>query len=105
MKTTDKEALHSATLCAGKTACFTGCEQKCYRINTGKILESSSIAAVLIMQAWAELAYLADIGVSNHAIQWIARPWKRSMTFAGLKHNPGAESSHAVAYVKKAGIR
>jgi tryptophan synthase beta chain len=104
MKTTDKEALHSATLCKGEDGVLHGMRTKVLQNKYGQILESSSIAAGLdYAGVGPELANLADIGrlkpcysMDSEALE----AFHDLCRFEGII--PALESSHAVAYVKKA---
>lgn len=103
MKTTDKEAQHSATLCAGEEGVLHGARTKVLQNKYGQILESSSIAAGLdYAGVGPELAYLADIGrikpcysLDSEALD----AFHDLCRFEGII--PALESSHAIAYVKK----
>ena len=104
LKTTEKEALHSASLCAGQEGVLHGARTKVLQNKYGQILESSSIAAGLdYAGVGPELAYLADIGrimpcysLDSEALE----AFHDLCRFEGII--PALESSHAIAYVKKA---
>jgi tryptophan synthase beta chain len=104
MKTTEKEALHSATLCAGEEGILHGARTKVLQNRNGQILESSSIAAGLdYAGVGPELAYLADIGriIPRNSMDCEALDAFHDLCrLEGII--PALESSHAVAYVKKA---
>ena len=104
MKVTDKEALHSATLCAGEEGVLHGMHTKVLQNEYGQILESSSIAAGLdYAGVGPELAYLADIGrikPRNSMDSEALMAFHDLCRLEGII--PALESSHAIAYVKKA---
>jgi tryptophan synthase beta chain len=104
MKTTDKEALHSATLCAGEEGVLHGARTKVLQNKYGQILESSSIAAGLdYAGVGPELAYLSDTGrmkPCNSLDKEALEAFSDLCRFEGII--PALESSHAIAYVKKA---
>jgi len=104
MKVTEKEALHSATLCAGEEGVLHGARTKVLQNKFGQILESSSIAAGLdYAGVGPELAYLADIGRIKPCYSMDSEAldaFHDLCRFEGII--PALESSHAVAYVKKA---
>jgi tryptophan synthase beta chain len=103
MMTTEKEAFHSATLCAGQEGVLHGMLTKVLQNKDGQILESSSIAAGLdYAGVGPELAYLADTGrikpcysMDGQALQ----AFHDLCRFDGII--PALESSHALAYVRK----
>jgi tryptophan synthase beta chain len=104
MKITDKEALHSATLCAGEEGVLHGARTKVLQNKYGQILESSSIAAGLdYAGVGPELAYLSDTGrikPCNSLDKEALEAFSDLCRFEGII--PALESSHAIAYVKKA---
>jgi tryptophan synthase beta chain len=104
MKVTDKEALHSATLCTGEDGVLHGMRTKVLQNKYGQILESSSIAAGLdYAGVGPELAYLADIGRLKPCNSMDAEALDAFNDLCMLEGIiPALESSHAVAYVKKA---
>jgi tryptophan synthase beta chain len=104
MKTTDKEALHSASLCAGEEGVLHGMRTKVLQNKYGQILESSSIAAGLdYAGVGPELAYLADIGRIKPRNSMDSEALEAFHDLCRLEGIiPALESSHAVAYVKKA---
>lgn len=100
----DKVAMHSASLCAGEEGVLHGARTKILQNCYGQILESSSIAAGLdYAGVGPELAYLADIRriepryvEDKEAIE----AFHDLCRLEGII--PALESSHALAYVKKA---
>ncbi|MCX9011132.1 MAG: tryptophan synthase subunit beta [Candidatus Methanoperedens sp.] len=104
LKSTDKEALHSATLCAGEEGVLHGARTKVLQNKYGQILESSSIAAGLdYAGVGPELAYLADIGRIKPCYSLDSEALEAFHDLCRLEGIiPALESSHAVAYVKKA---
>ena len=104
MKTTEKEALHSATLCTGEDGILHGMRTKVLQNKYGQILESSSIAAGLdYAGVGPELAYLADIGRLKPCNSMDSEALLAFHDLCRLEGIiPALESSHAVAYVKKA---
>ncbi len=104
MKATEKEALHSATLCRGEEGVLHGMRTKVLQNKQGQILESSSIAAGLdYAGVGPELAHLADTGRIKPCYSMDAEAldaFHDLCMFEGII--PALESSHAVAYVKKA---
>jgi len=104
MKITDKEALHSATLCKGEDGVLHGMRTKVLQNKYGQILESSSIAAGLdYAGVGPELAYLADIGRLKPCYSMDSEALSAFHDLCRLEGIiPALESSHAVAYVKKA---
>lgn len=104
METTAKEALHSASLCRGGEGVLHGMRTKVLQDADGQILESSSIAAGLdYAGVGPELAYLADTGRITPCYSLDS---EALLAFHDLcRHEgiiPALESSHALAYVKKA---
>jgi tryptophan synthase beta chain len=104
MKTTDKEALHSATLCKGEDGVLHGMRTKVLQNKYGQILESSSIAAGLdYAGVGPELAYLADTGRLKPCYSMDSEALDAFHDLCRLEGIiPALESSHAIAYVKKA---
>ncbi len=104
MKTTDKEALHSASLCAGEEGVLHGMRTKVLQNKYGQILESSSIAAGLdYAGVGPELAYLAEAGRIKPCNSMDSEALEAFHDLCRLEGIiPALESSHAVAYVKKA---
>lgn len=104
MRTTDKEAFHSASLCTGEEGVLHGARTKVLQNRYGQILESSSIAAGLdYAGVGPELAYLTDTGrlKPRHSSDGDAlEAFHDLCRFEGII--PALESSHALAYVKKA---
>ncbi|MFZ3059512.1 MAG: tryptophan synthase subunit beta [Candidatus Methanoperedens sp.] len=104
MKVTEKEALHSATLCTGEEGILHGMHTKVLQNKYGQILESSSIAAGLdYAGVGPELAYLADIGRIKPRNSMDSEALDAFHDLCRLEGIiPALESSHALAYVKKA---
>ncbi len=104
MKTTEKEALHSASLCMGEEGVLHGMRTKVLQNKYGQILESSSIAAGLdYAGVGPELAYLADTGRIRPCSSMDSEALEAFHDLCRLEGIiPALESSHAVAYVKKA---
>jgi len=104
MKTTDKVAMHSASLCAGEEGVLHGARTKILQNRYGQILESSSIAAGLdYAGVGPELAYLADIGRIEPRYSEDKEALEAFHDLCRLEGIiPALESSHALAYVKKA---
>jgi len=104
LKCTEKAALHSASLCVGEEGILHGARTKILQDKNGQILESESVSAGLDYSGVGpELAYLSESG----------RVTARNVTddealdaFNGLSRLegiiPALESSHALAYLKKA---
>lgn len=104
LKTTDKEALHSASLCAGEEGMLHGMRTKVLQNKYGQILESSSIAAGLdYAGVGPELAYLADTGRIKPCYSLDKEAMDTFHELCRLEGIiPALESAHALAYVKKA---
>ncbi len=104
MKKTDKEALHSASLCTGEEGILHGMRTKVLQNKYGQILESSSIAAGLdYAGVGPELAYLADVGRIKPRYSMDSEALDAFHDLCRLEGIiPALESSHAIAYVKKA---
>jgi tryptophan synthase beta chain len=103
MKTTEKEALHSASLCVGEEGILQGAHTLILQDKYGQILESSSVSAGLDYSGVGpELAHLADVGRitpccanDNEALE----AFYELSRLEGII--PALESSHAIAYVMK----
>ena len=103
LKSTNKEALHSASLCVGEDGILQGAYTKILQDEYGQILESSSVSAGLDYSGVGpELAYLADIGriepryvTDEEALEAF---YELSRTEGII---PALESSHAIAHVMK----
>ncbi len=104
LKTTDKEALHSASLCAGEEGVLHGMRAEVLQNKYGQILESSSIAAGLdYAGVGTELAYLADTGRIKPCYSLDKEALDAFHELCRLEGIiPALESAHALAYVKKA---
>ncbi len=103
LKNTDREALHSSSLCIGEEGILQGAHTLILQDRYGQILESSSVSAGLDYSGVGpELAHLADIGritpcnVSDHEA---LEAFYELSRMEGII--PALESSHAVAYVMK----
>lgn len=101
LKNTEKEALHSASLCVGEDGVLQGAHTKILQDEYGQILESSSISAGLDYSGVGpELAHLADIGRIEPRYVTDEDALK---AFYELSREegiiPALESSHALAYV------
>ncbi len=98
-------ALHSASLCKGEEGVLHGARTKILQDPYGQILESHSIAAGLdYAGVGPELAYLAEQGrikPRNIGDQEALAAFQDLSRFEGII--PALESSHALAYLKKAG--
>lgn len=103
MKTTEKEALHSSSLCAGEEGILQGAHTMILQDRYGQILESSSVSAGLDYSGVGpELAHLADIGritPCNVSDDEALEAFYELSRLEGII--PALESSHAVAYVMK----
>jgi tryptophan synthase beta chain len=103
LKSTDREALHSASLCAGEDGILQGAHTRVLQDRYGQILESSSVSAGLDYSGVGpELAHLADIGRINpcnvNDDEALEAFYELSRTEGII---PALESSHAIAYVMK----
>ncbi|MDK2913069.1 MAG: tryptophan synthase beta chain, partial [Methanolobus sp.] len=103
LKNTEKEALHSASLCAGEDGILQGAHTRVLQDRYGQILESSSVSAGLDYSGVGpELAHLADIGrikpCNVNDEEALEAFYELSRTEGII---PALESSHAVAYVMK----
>ncbi len=104
LKCTQKAALHSACLCAGEEGILHGARTKVLQDKNGQILESESISAGLDYSGVGpELAYLSESGrvtaryaTDNEALE----AFHELSRLEGII--PALESSHALAYLKKA---
>ncbi len=104
LKVTEKTAHHSASLCTGEDGVLHGARTKILQNKYGQILESHSIAPGLdYAGVGPELAYLAETGriaprcvTDDEAVD----AFHDLSKLEGII--PALESSHAVAYVKKA---
>ncbi|WP_255335451.1 tryptophan synthase subunit beta [Methanosarcina sp. KYL-1] len=104
LKCTEKAALHSACLCAGEEGVLHGARTKVLQDKNGQILESESISAGLDYSGVGpELAYLAETGrvTARYATDDEAlEAFHELSRLEGII--PALESSHALAYLKKA---
>ncbi|AFV22698.1 tryptophan synthase subunit beta [Methanolobus psychrophilus R15] len=103
LKSTDREALHSASLCAGEDGILQGAHTRVLQDRYGQILESSSVSAGLDYSGVGpELAHLADIGRINpcnvNDEEALEAFYELSRTEGII---PALESSHAISYVMK----
>jgi tryptophan synthase beta chain len=103
LKSTAKEALHSASLCVGEDGILQGAHTRVLQDRYGQILESSSVSAGLDYSGVGpELAYLADIGrirpCNVNDEEALEAFYELSRTEGII---PALESSHALAYVMK----
>lgn len=103
LKNTEKEALHSASLCAGEDGILQGAHTRVLQDRYGQILESSSVSAGLDYSGVGpELAHLADIGriqpCNVNDEEALEAFYELSRTEGII---PALESSHAIAYVMK----
>lgn len=103
LKTTEKEALHSASLCVGEEGILQGAHTLILQDKYGQILESSSVSAGLDYSGVGpELAYLADIGRIKPRTVNDDEALEAFYELSRLEGIiPALESSHAVAYVMK----
>ncbi|MBN2109647.1 MAG: tryptophan synthase subunit beta, partial [Methanosarcinaceae archaeon] len=103
LKTTEKEALHSASLCVGEEGVLQGAHTLVLQNRYGQILESSSVSAGLDYSGVGpELAHLADIGrvePCNVSDDEALEAFYELSRLEGII--PALESSHAIAYVMK----
>lgn len=104
LQCTKKAALHSACLCAGEEGILHGARTKVLQDENGQILESESISAGLDYSGVGpELAYLAESGrvTARYATDREAlEAFHELSRLEGII--PALESSHALAYLKKA---
>ncbi len=103
LKSTAKEALHSASLCVGEDGILQGAHTRVLQDRYGQILESSSVSAGLDYSGVGpELAYLADTGrirpCNVNDEEALEAFYELSRTEGII---PALESSHALAYVMK----
>ena len=103
LKSTDREALHSASLCAGEDGILQGAHTRVLQDRYGQILESSSVSAGLDYSGVGpELAHLADIGrispCNVNDDEALEAFYELSRTEGII---PALESSHAIAYMMK----
>lgn len=103
LKSNEKEALHSASLCVGEDGILQGAHTKVLQDRYGQILESSSVSAGLDYSGVGpELAHLADIGrikpCNVNDEEALEAFYELSRTEGII---PALESSHAIAYVMK----
>jgi tryptophan synthase beta chain len=103
LKSTAKEALHSASLCVGEDGILQGAHTRVLQDKYGQILESSSVSAGLDYSGVGpELAHLADIGrirpCNVNDGEALEAFYELSRTEGII---PALESSHALAYVMK----
>ena len=104
LKCTEKAAFHSACLCAGEEGILHGALTKVLQDKNGQILESESVSAGLDYSGVGpELAYLAE---SRRVTALYATDDEAVEAFHELSRLegiiPALESSHALAYLKKA---
>ncbi|RLG23681.1 tryptophan synthase subunit beta [Methanosarcinales archaeon] len=104
LKTTKTAALHSASLCVGEDGVLHGARTKILQDRYGQILESSSIAPGLdYAGVGPELSRLVDCGrvIADNIQDFEAlEAFHELSRLEGII--PALESSHAVAYLKKA---
>ena len=104
LRCTEKAALHSASLCAGEEGILHGARTKVLQDKNGQILESESVSAGLDYSGVGpELASLAESGrvtaryvTDDEAVE----AFNELSRLEGII--PALESSHALAYLKKA---
>lgn len=104
LKCTEKAALHSASLCIGEEGILHGARTKILQDKNGQILESESVSAGLDYSGVGpELAYLSESGrvtaryvTDDEALD----AFNELSRLEGII--PALESSHALAYLKKA---
>jgi tryptophan synthase beta chain len=104
LKCTEKAAFHSACLCAGEKGILHGALTKVLQDKDGQILESESVSAGLDYSGVGpELAYLAEThrvtalyATDDEAVE----AFHELSCLEGII--PALESSHALAYLKKA---
>ena len=104
LKCTEKAAFHSACLCAGEEGILHGALTKVLQDKNGQILESESVSAGLDYSGVGpELAYLSE---SRRVTALYATDDEAVEAFHELSRLegiiPALESSHALAYLKKA---
>ena len=104
LKCTEKAAFHSACLCAGEEGILHGALTKVLQDKNGQILESESVSAGLDYSGVRpELAYLAE---TRRVTALYATDDEAVEAFHELSRLegiiPALESSHALAYLKKA---
>ncbi len=104
LKCTEKAAFHSACLCAGEEGILHGALTKVLQDKNGQILESESVSAGLDYSGVGpELAYLAE---TRRVTALYATDDEAVEAFHELSRLegiiPALESSHALAYLKKA---
>jgi len=104
LKCTEKAAFHSASLCAGEEGILHGARTKVLQDKNGQILESESVSAGLDYSGVGpELAYLSENGrvTARYATDSEAlEAFHELSRLEGII--PALESSHALAYLKKA---
>jgi tryptophan synthase beta chain len=104
MESTDKSALHSASLCVGEEGVLHGARTKILQDPYGQILESHSVSAGLDYSGVGpELAYLAETGriiPANTSDDEALAAFHELSLMEGII--PALESSHALAYLAKA---
>lgn len=104
LKCTEKAAFHSACLCAGEEGILHGALTKVLQDKNGQILESESVSAGLDYSGVGpELAYLSE---TRRVTALYATDDEAVEAFHELSRLegiiPALESSHALAYLKKA---
>lgn len=104
LKCTKKAALHSASLCVGEEGILHGARTKILQDKNGQILESESVSAGLDYSGVGpELAYLAETGRVNARYATDDEALEAFHELSRLEGIiPALESSHALAYLKKA---
>lgn len=104
LKCTEKAAFHSASLCAGEEGILHGARTKLLQDKDGQILESESVSAGLDYSGVGpELAYLAETGRVNARYATDDEALEAFHELSRLEGIiPALESSHALAYLKKA---
>ncbi|AKB35924.1 Tryptophan synthase beta chain [Methanosarcina siciliae C2J] len=104
LKCTEKAALHSASLCVGEEGILHGARTKILQDKNGQILESESVSAGLDYSGVGpELAYLSESGrvtARNVTDDEALDAFNELSRLEGII--PALESSHALAYLKKA---
>ncbi len=104
LKCTEKAALHSASLCAGEEGILHGARTKVLQDKNGQILESESVSAGLDYSGVGpELAALAESG--RVTARYVTDDEALEAFNELSRHEgiiPALESSHALAYLKKA---
>lgn len=104
LKCTAKKALHSASLCTGNEGVLHGARTKVLQDRHGQILESESVSAGLDYSGVGpELAYLSETGRVTPCYATDEEALEAFHELSRLEGIiPALESSHALAYLKKA---